>query len=44
MEKYLVLEDGTIFKGTAFGSDADSTGEVVFTTSMTGYVETLTDP
>ena len=44
MEKYLVLEDGTIFKGTAFGSGADSTGEVVFTTSMTGYVETLTDP
>ena len=40
----LVLEDGTFFKGTAFGSKKDSIGEIVFNTSMTGYQEILTDP
>ncbi len=40
---YLVLENGKIFKGSFFGSQADVVGEVVFTTSMTGYLETLTD-
>lgn len=40
---YLVLENGTIFKGKYFGCEGDVTGEIVFTTSMTGYLETLTD-
>ncbi|KGR80420.1 carbamoyl phosphate synthase small subunit [Ureibacillus manganicus] len=42
--RMLVLEDGTVFKGIAFGSDRASQGEVVFTTGMTGYQETLSDP
>ncbi|WP_417614781.1 glutamine-hydrolyzing carbamoyl-phosphate synthase small subunit [Oceanisphaera sp.] len=40
----LVLEDGTVFHGTAIGADGCSVGEVVFNTSMTGYQEILTDP
>jgi carbamoyl-phosphate synthase small subunit len=40
----LVLEDGTIFRGTTFGADAETFGEMVFNTGMTGYQETLTDP
>ena len=40
----LVLSDGTVFRGTAFGARVVSDGEVVFTTSMTGYQEILTDP
>ena len=44
MKRYLILEDGTVFEGTAFGSDSASVGEVVFNTSMTGYQEVLTDP
>lgn len=40
----LVLEDGTVFRGTAIGADGMSVGEVVFNTSMTGYQEILTDP
>ncbi|MBU2885761.1 glutamine-hydrolyzing carbamoyl-phosphate synthase small subunit [Gilvimarinus agarilyticus] len=40
----LVLEDGSVFKGTAIGADGLSVGEVVFNTSMTGYQEILTDP
>ncbi|WP_286235526.1 glutamine-hydrolyzing carbamoyl-phosphate synthase small subunit [Thalassotalea sediminis] len=40
----LVLEDGTIFKGTAIGAEGAAVGEVVFNTSMTGYQEILTDP
>ena len=40
----LVLEDGTIFHGRAFGATGASVGEVVFNTSMTGYQEILTDP
>jgi carbamoyl-phosphate synthase small subunit len=40
----LVLEDGTIFKGTSIGAEGCSVGEVVFNTSMTGYQEILTDP
>ncbi|OUS32904.1 carbamoyl phosphate synthase small subunit [Thalassotalea sp. 42_200_T64] len=40
----LVLEDGTIFKGTAIGAEGVSIGEVVFNTAMTGYQEILTDP
>lgn len=40
----LVLADGTILQGEAFGSLVNSSGEVVFNTAMTGYVESLTDP
>ena len=40
----LVLEDGTTFRGTAFGADGETFGEMVFNTGMTGYQETLTDP
>jgi carbamoyl-phosphate synthase small subunit len=40
----LVLEDGTTFRGTSFGADGESFGEMVFNTGMTGYQETLTDP
>lgn len=40
----LVLEDGTIFRGTAIGAEGLSVGEVVFNTSMTGYQEIITDP
>ena len=42
--RYLLLENGAVFKGKAFGAEGDVTGEVVFTTAMTGYLETLTDP
>ena len=41
---YLVLEDGTTFQGIALGACGEVTGELVFTTGMTGYLETLTDP
>ncbi len=41
---YLVLENGTVLEGKRFGAEADVTGEIVFTTAMTGYLETLTDP
>ncbi len=41
---YLILENGTVFKGKRFGAVGDVTGELVFTTAMTGYLETLTDP
>ncbi|MGH3758988.1 glutamine-hydrolyzing carbamoyl-phosphate synthase small subunit [Actinophytocola sp.] len=40
----LVLEDGRVFRGEAFGATGASLGEVVFCTGMTGYQETLTDP
>ena len=41
---YLVLSDGTVYQGSAFGADAPAVGELVFTTGMVGYLETLTDP
>ena len=41
---YLVLQDGTVMEGKAFGAVANTCGETVFTTGMTGYLETLTDP
>lgn len=44
MKRQLILEDGTVFVGNAFGSEKDSEGEVVFNTSMTGYQEILSDP
>jgi carbamoyl-phosphate synthase small subunit len=40
----LVLEDGTALRGTGFGADGETFGEMVFNTGMTGYQETLTDP
>lgn len=44
MKARLILENGMVFKGEAFGHLSDSVGEVVFTTGMTGYQEVLTDP
>lgn len=41
---YLTLQDGQVFAGKSFGAVADVTGELVFTTGMVGYLETLTDP
>ena len=41
---YLILEDGHIFEGEAFGAEAEVVGELVFTTGVVGYLETLTDP
>ena len=41
---YLTLQNGKQFIGKRFGADGDITGELVFTTGMTGYIETLTDP
>ena len=41
---YLVLEDGSVFRGQGFGADVPTVGEVVFNTTMTGYQEVLTDP
>ncbi len=43
-EVYICLENGETFKGFRFGADGDVTGELVFTTGMGGYIETLTDP
>ena len=40
----IVLADGQIFEGISFGATGKVTGEMVFTTGMTGYLETLTDP
>ena len=44
MEAILVLEDGAVFKGKAFGATGERYGEIVFNTSMTGYQEIITDP
>ena len=46
MEKkaYLILENGDIYEGFAFGAQEEIVGELVFTTGMGGYLETLTDP
>lgn len=41
---YLVLSDGRVFEGVRFGAERDTVGELVFTTGMCGYIETLTDP
>jgi len=43
-DRYLILENGSVFKGESFGYDSETVGELVFTTSMTGYMETLSDP
>lgn len=42
-KRLLILEDGTIFEGQAFGADMEVTGEIVFNTGMTGYQESITD-
>lgn len=44
MKAYLYLEDGTVFTGESIGSTRESISEIVFNTSMTGYLEVLTDP
>ena len=44
MQAFLILEDGTVFKGNAIGADKEIISEIVFNTSMTGYLEVLTDP
>ena len=41
---YLTLQNGRVFEGKRFGARGDVLGELVFTTGMTGYIETLTDP
>ena len=41
---YLALEDGTVFRGRSVGASGAAFGEAVFTTAMTGYQETVTDP
>ena len=41
---YLILENGRVFSGSRFGAFGDVTGELVFTTAMTGYLETISDP
>lgn len=41
---YLILENGQVFEGERFGAPASCIGELVFTTGMCGYIETLTDP
>ncbi|MCL2352584.1 MAG: carbamoyl phosphate synthase small subunit [Firmicutes bacterium] len=41
---YLTLENGAVFEGRFFGAEGEATGEVVFSTGMTGYLEALTDP
>lgn len=43
MKRYLVLENGQVFEGEALGADGEAVAEIVFTTAMTGYLETLTD-
>ena len=44
MSAFLALEDGTIFRGESVGAEGVAFGEAVFTTAMTGYQETVTDP
>ena len=41
---FLILEDGTVFEGKSMGADKEIISEIVFNTSMTGYLEVLTDP
>lgn len=44
MKAFLILEDGTVFTGTSIGAEKEMISEIVFNTSMTGYLEVLTDP
>src|SRR3979409_696422 len=43
-DTFLVLADGTVYPGQSFGAPVEASGEVVFTTGMVGYPESLTDP
>ena len=44
MKRYLVLENGNVYEGEAMGAEGSVISEIVFTTAMTAYLETLTDP
>ena len=44
MKAFLILEDGYVFEGKSIGSKREVISELVFNTSMTGYLEVLTDP
>lgn len=44
MKRYIVLENGKVFEGEAFGADGSATGELVFSTGVVGFTETLSDP
>lgn len=44
MKAFLILEDGHVFQGTSIGSPREVVSEIVFNTSMTGYLEVMTDP
>ena len=44
MKGYLILENGMIFEGNSIGAEKEVLSEIVFNTSMTGYLEVLTDP
>ena len=44
MKAFLILEDGHVFEGTSIGATDEIISEIVFNTSMTGYLEVLTDP
>ena len=44
MKAFLILEDGTVFEGISIGAEREVISEIVFNTSMTGYLEVLTDP
>ena len=41
---YLILENGDVYEGASIGAEGETVGEVVFTTGMGSYMETLTDP
>ena len=43
-DAFLILENGAVFKGQAFGYSGEAVGKLVFSTRMTGYMETLADP
>ena len=44
MKAFLILEDGHVFEGTSIGATKDMVSEIVFNTSITGYLEALTNP
>ena len=44
MKAFLILEDGHVFTGTSIGAAREVISEIVFNTSMTGYLEVMTDP
>ena len=44
MKAYLILEDGSVYEGNSVGAEKSVVSEIVFNTSMTGYLEVMTDP